>query len=74
LPDLTVRDVAAELSVNPETVKRMLQSGRLSGYKVGSRWRMTQGAVAQYKLGTSNNYGAAGNSVLPTTAMEEEII
>lgn len=57
MSDLTVRDVAAELSVNPETVKRMLQSGRLSGYKVGSHWRVTSTALKQYKLGTANTGG-----------------
>ena len=54
VPDLTVQDVANELAVNPETVKRMLQSGRLAGYKVGRLWRMTREAVDQFKSSTVN--------------------
>jgi excisionase family DNA binding protein len=54
VPDLTVKDVATELAVNPETVKRMLQSGRLPGYKVGRLWRTTREAVDRFKLSTAN--------------------
>lgn len=54
MSDLTVKDVATELAVNPETVKRMLQSGRIPGYKVGRLWRMTREAVDRYKQSAAN--------------------
>jgi len=54
MADMTVRDVATELAVNPETIKRLLQGGRLDGYKVGNRWRVTKDALDAYK-GKSKN-------------------
>lgn len=54
MPDMTVREVATELAVNPETVKRLLQDARLDGYKVGNRWRVTKEALDAYK-GKSKN-------------------
>jgi len=47
--DLTVTEVAAELSLNPETVRRMLLAGHLAGYKAGKRWRVTRQALDSFK-------------------------
>jgi excisionase family DNA binding protein len=49
MPDLKVEDIASELQVNPETVKRLLQTGKLEGYKIGSRWRVTREALDAFK-------------------------
>lgn len=41
---LTVQEVAGRLKVNPETVRRMLRRGELSGKQLGHRlgWRITE--------------------------------
>ena len=36
---MTVRDVAAYLSVNEKTVYRLAQRGELPGFKVAGAWR-----------------------------------
>ena len=38
-PALTVRQVAAYLSVNEKTVYRLAQRGELPGFKVAGAWR-----------------------------------
>jgi len=38
-PALTVREVAAYLSVNEKTIYRMAQRGDLPGFKVAGAWR-----------------------------------
>ena len=38
-PAMTVRDVAAYLSVNEKTVYRLAQRGELPGFKVAGAWR-----------------------------------
>lgn len=45
---LTVEQAAAELQVNPETVRRQLSMGRLPGRKVGSTWRLSRRALESY--------------------------
>ena len=47
--DLTIRDVAQELGLHTETVRRLLSLGELPGYKVGRHWRMTRGALDGFK-------------------------
>lgn len=37
----SVEDVAQILGLNPVTVRNMLRDGRLTGFKIGSRWRLT---------------------------------
>lgn len=39
---MTVREVAAYLSVNEKTVYRMAQKGDLPGFKVSGSWRFKQ--------------------------------
>lgn len=54
MPDLTVPQVAAEMQVHEETVRRWLQSGRLKGYRPGGTkagWRITREAIEQLKRG-----------------------
>ncbi len=38
---LSIEKVAKRLSVNPTTVYRLAQKGRLPGFKVGSQWRFS---------------------------------
>lgn len=56
--DLTAEEVAALLKVNVVTVQRLLTSGRLQGYKVGRRWRVTRAALDDFRnQGGANNVG-----------------
>lgn len=48
--DLTVIEVAQELSLNPDTVKRLLRLGALPGYKADlKQWRVTRVALDRFK-------------------------
>lgn len=41
----TVDEAAATLKLDAQTVRRMLQQGRLSGRKVGKAWRISESAL-----------------------------
>jgi excisionase family DNA binding protein len=45
---MTVRDVASVLSVDEKTVYRLVQSGRLPGFKVGGAWRFLRVDLDQW--------------------------
>ncbi len=48
--DLTVKDVAEELSLHIDTVKRLLRGGVLPGYKADRKsWRITRESLDAYK-------------------------
>lgn len=47
---LTVRQVADRLSVHPNTVHSMIQSGELAASKVRNQWRVTPAAVARLMI------------------------
>ena len=50
MADLTVEEVAKELALHYETVRRFVQRGRIPGYKAGVRqWRVTREALDAYK-------------------------
>ena len=50
--DLTVSEVAEELALHPDTVKRLLRLGVLPGYKADlKQWRVTRAALNAYKAG-----------------------
>ena len=50
--DLTVNEVAKELSLHADTVKRLLRLGALPGYKADlKQWRVTRAALDGYKAG-----------------------
>ena len=51
VPDIAVPAVAQELGVHPETVRRLLLSCSLPGYKAGGRWRVTRAALDGFKAG-----------------------
>ncbi len=42
---MTVDEVAAYLRVNPMTVYRMVNRGKLPGVKVGDLWRFEEGEI-----------------------------
>lgn len=46
---LTVEDVADQLKVHPETVRRWLREGRLEGYRISRRggWRVKPESVVK---------------------------
>lgn len=46
---LSLQQVAEWLHVSDSTVRRMLDSGDLAGYKVGRRWWFDEAAVEQYR-------------------------
>jgi len=50
--DLTVTEVAEELSLHADTVKRLLRLGALPGYKADlKQWRVTREQLDAYKAG-----------------------
>lgn len=49
MADLTLDDVAAELSVSSRTVRRLLVGGELAYYRVRRQLRITPDAVTEYK-------------------------
>jgi len=55
MADLTVEEVAEELALHYETVRRFVQHGRIPGYKAGVRqWRVTRHALDAYKAQRAN--------------------
>ena len=50
--DLTVEEVAAELGLHYDTVRRLLIAGHLPGYKAGLRqWRVQRTELDKFKAG-----------------------
>jgi excisionase family DNA binding protein len=47
---LTVNDVARYLKVNPGTVYRLLRTGKLPGFRVGSDWRFRREEVDRWRV------------------------
>ena len=45
---VSVRDVAAQLGVHPETVRRLIHDGRLDAVRVGRVLRIHRGAVESF--------------------------
>jgi excisionase family DNA binding protein len=44
----TTEEVAEALRVSVFTVRRLLNSGRLQGFKVGKDWRITEGDLEAF--------------------------
>ena len=50
--DLTVTEIAEELGLHIDTVRRLLHSGALPGYKADlKQWRVTRKALDAFKAG-----------------------
>ncbi|NIA13631.1 MAG: helix-turn-helix domain-containing protein [Nitrospiraceae bacterium] len=60
----TVKEVAAVLRVRPFTVREMFRTGRLSGFKVGKAWRITEDAL-EADIAAMRGMGAAPRTVPP---------
>jgi len=45
----TVADLAKRWQVHEVTLRRMLESGKLPGFKIGRSWRITAATVAAYE-------------------------
>lgn len=56
-PAMTVRDVAEFLSVDEKTIYRLVQQGKLPGFKVAGSWRFQiqdiQGWISEQKQKSS---------------------
>jgi excisionase family DNA binding protein len=46
---MTVRDVAAYLSVHKSTIYRLLREGRIPAFKVGSDWRFNRESIDEWR-------------------------
>jgi len=47
--DLSVEEVAAELGMHRETIRRFLKTSELPGYRAGGHWRVTRAALDGWK-------------------------
>jgi excisionase family DNA binding protein len=45
---MTPAEVATALRVHPRTVRKWIAGGKLRGFRVGSRFRVTQGEVERF--------------------------
>lgn len=45
---LTVKEVSAELKMNPRTVRRLFNTGQLRGRKIGGKYIITREALKAY--------------------------
>jgi len=46
---LTINELSLHLKVHPTTIYRLLREGRLPGFRVGSAWRFSRGAIAKWE-------------------------
>lgn len=53
---LTVEEVAEELRLHPETVRRMLRTGDMPGSKYGDEWRIDRAELDEWKKQRKNRY------------------
>lgn len=66
-PDLTTKEVADILKVKAITVQRMLAAGKMKGYQVGERWRVTWDALNEFRAGGPRQAGRPPKPVDPHT-------
>lgn len=48
---LTIAELATHLRVHPTTIYRLLREGRIPGFRVGSAWRFSRGAIEKWERG-----------------------
>lgn len=53
---LTVEEVATELRLSDATIKRMLRSKAMPGYKIGGEWRIDKTEYEEWKRQRHNQY------------------
>lgn len=51
---LTVEEVATELRLSEETVKRMLRNSEMPGYKFGREWRIDRAEFEEWRKQRKN--------------------
>jgi excisionase family DNA binding protein len=56
-PVLTVRDLSDYLRVHPSTVYRLLKTGQLPAFKVGSDWRFNVEEIDRWRVDREKNPG-----------------
>jgi excisionase family DNA binding protein len=56
-PVLTVRDLSNYLRVHPSTVYRLLKTGQLPAFKVGSDWRFNVEEIDRWRVDREKNPG-----------------
>jgi excisionase family DNA binding protein len=56
-PVLTVRDLGAYLRVHPSTIYRLLKTGQLPAFKVGSDWRFNVEEIDRWRVEREKNPG-----------------
>ncbi|HER34098.1 MAG TPA: DNA-binding protein, partial [Halothiobacillaceae bacterium] len=71
---LTTKQLQELLQVDRITVYRMLQDGRLQGFKVGGQWRFSRQAIEQWLREQRGDLEApqaaqAGNDLRPSTGV-----
>ena len=49
-PVLTVRDLSNYLRVHPSTIYRLLKTGQLPAFKVGSDWRFNVEEIDRWRV------------------------
>jgi excisionase family DNA binding protein len=59
---LTVKEVAQELRLSEETVKRMLRTHKMPGYQVGREWRIDRAEYEEWRKQRRNQYRASQES------------
>jgi excisionase family DNA binding protein len=45
---LTIKELSEHLRVHPTTIYRLVRDGRLPAFRVGSNWRFSRSAVAEW--------------------------
>lgn len=53
---LTVKEVATELRLSEETVKRLLRKHEMPGHKFGNEWRIDRTEFEEWKTQRRNQY------------------
>ena len=43
-----IKEIAAKFKLTPTTIRRYIKEGRLSGQKVGTRWFVSDQAIANF--------------------------
>lgn len=56
---MTVKEVAKYLKVHTSTVYRLVQSGKLPGFKIGGDWRFNKESIDQWRMQQEEELQAA---------------
>ena len=58
MPTLTPEQIAAELQMTPDAVRRWLVAGKLPGFKIGNKWRVDSEDFALWQRQHRNGFYA----------------